>query len=178
MLQPIRRRVQSLQVALTRMPDRQTWYRCGVLFGASSVVALAAGFWSRLIRVEPIAEPCSTTLALPGILFIFPGIAEELLFRGLLLPHPDEAVSATHRGAAAVGGVAAFILWHPLQAMVLPPARRTLFRDGRFLAQAGLLGSTCTGAYYLSGSIWPPVVMHWLTVTAWILYLGGRRQLR
>ena len=42
------------------------------------------------------------------------------------------------------------------------------------LSLATLLGATCTAAYLISRSIWPPVVLHWLTVLAWIWLLGGR----
>jgi predicted Abi (CAAX) family protease len=146
-----------------------------MLFGAFSTIALAAGWRSRLIRLEPLDAPCTTMLTLPFKLFVFPGIVEEVLFRGLLLPHPREAVSAPHRRIAAVGSVAAFVLWHPLQGVTVSSVERTIFQDRRFLLQTGLLGTTCTAAYYLSGSLWPPVVMHWLTVVAWMFFLGGGR---
>ncbi|HAT13909.1 MAG TPA: CPBP family intramembrane metalloprotease, partial [Microcoleaceae bacterium UBA11344] len=28
-----------------------------------------------------------------------------------------------------------------------------------------------------SGSMWPPVAIHWLAVTVWLLLLGGDRRL-
>jgi predicted Abi (CAAX) family protease len=175
MLSLIQRRLHSLSAAMTTIPNRQTWQRCGVLFGVSSTIALATGIQSRLIQLEPLDAPCSTMLTLPVTLFVFPGITEEALFRGLLLPHPREGASKKQRGIAAIGSLVAYILWHPLQGATTSPAERAIFQDRRFLFQTGLLGTTCTGAYYLSGSLWPPVMIHWLTVLAWVFILGGGR---
>ncbi|WP_366517676.1 CPBP family glutamic-type intramembrane protease [uncultured Marinobacter sp.] len=38
----------------------------------------------------------------------------------------------------------------------------------------GDMGITCGYAYVLSRSIWVPVIIHWVTVTVWVLFLGGR----
>jgi predicted Abi (CAAX) family protease len=46
---------------------------------------------------------------------------------------------------------------------------RTLLADPRFLVQVTLLGLACSLAYLVSGSIWPPVLIHWLTVVVWLL---------
>ncbi len=32
-------------------------------------------------------------------------------------------------------------------------------------------------AYLQSGSLWTPVVIHWLAVVVWLLFLGGYRKL-
>jgi len=39
--------------------------------------------------------------------------------------------------------------------------------------RAGLLGAACTGAYARTGSIWPPVAIHWLTVVLWKVLFAG-----
>jgi predicted Abi (CAAX) family protease len=36
------------------------------------------------------------------------------------------------------------------------------------------MGLTCAYAYVLSRSIWVPVIIHWVAVTVWVLFLGGR----
>jgi len=32
-------------------------------------------------------------------------------------------------------------------------------------------------AYRISASLWPPIVMHWITVVVWTMFLGGKRLL-
>jgi predicted Abi (CAAX) family protease len=73
--------------------------------------------------------------------------------------------------------VGLFVAWHPLAGRLWYPRGRRLFDDRRFLLLAGLLGLTCVMAYQLTGSIWPPVLIHWLVVLIWLETLGGRRWL-
>lgn len=70
----IKRRLHSLRSALTTMPDRQTWYHCGVLFGVASTAALALGWQSKLLRFDPLAADWATRLTIPFTLFVFPGV--------------------------------------------------------------------------------------------------------
>jgi predicted Abi (CAAX) family protease len=32
-------------------------------------------------------------------------------------------------------------------------------------------------AYRISGSLWPPILMHWITVLVWTMFLGGKKLL-
>jgi predicted Abi (CAAX) family protease len=113
---------------------------------------------------------------LPLVLLLTPGITEELAFRALPLPHPSERCSRQHQVVAGVLALTAFVLWHPLNglwtARVWP-----VFTDPVFLTLAALLGAACTLAYLLSGSLWPPVLIHWASVVSWGLFLGGRKLL-
>ncbi|XGV98198.1 MAG: CPBP family glutamic-type intramembrane protease [Leptolyngbya sp. BL-A-14] len=36
-----------------------------------------------------------------------------------------------------------------------------------------MLGIICTLSYLKSGSLWMPVVMHWVIVVSWLLIFGG-----
>jgi predicted Abi (CAAX) family protease len=175
MIRLLQQRLHSLRIATTTMPDREAWLHCGLLFGASSALALAFGWKTRLLECEPLDARWPVILALPATLSFFPSLTEELIFRSLLLPHPSEEASERNRSVAALVALTAFVLWHPLQGVTIRPRARPVFQDWRFLAETALLGSTCTAAYYRTGSIWPPVLMHWLTVVAWVLFLGGRR---
>jgi predicted Abi (CAAX) family protease len=65
--------------------------------------------------------------------------------------------------------VGLFVAWHPLLAPTRRDPLRTLLKDPRFLVQVTLLGLACSLAYLVSGSIWPPVLIHWLTVVVWLL---------
>jgi hypothetical protein len=66
MIRLIQQRRHSLCIATTTMPDCKAWLHCGVLFGASSVLALAAGWQTRLIQVDPVELWSPTMLTLPA----------------------------------------------------------------------------------------------------------------
>jgi predicted Abi (CAAX) family protease len=113
----------------------------------------------------------TTALALSrgwrGVLMLGPALVEELVFRVLLLPSalPGMALPAMVPWMALSVGV--FVAWHGLKLQL----RRGLPQVGatppRVLVRMGLLGSVCALAYVLSGSLWPPVLMHWLALLAW-----------
>ncbi|NJL41446.1 MAG: CPBP family intramembrane metalloprotease [Leptolyngbyaceae cyanobacterium SM1_4_3] len=48
-----------------------------------------------------------------------------------------------------------------------------IFQNACLLIGAALIGTVCTVSYLRSGSIWLPVVLHWLIVVAWLLVFGG-----
>jgi predicted Abi (CAAX) family protease len=103
-----------------------------------------------------------------GLLF-FPALQEELLFRALLLPSALEGVSPLALVPWVALSVGLFVAWHPLLAGTRRDPLRTLLKDPRFLVQVTLLGVACSLAYLVSGSIWPPVLIHWLAVVVWLL---------
>ncbi len=51
------------------------------------------------------------------------------------------------------------------------------YRRAVFLVLAALLGIICSLAYIQSGSLWTPVMIHWLLVVVWLLLLVGYRKL-
>ncbi|QEY33310.1 CPBP family intramembrane metalloprotease [Synechococcus sp. RSCCF101] len=110
-------------------------------------------------------------------LLITPALLEEVLFRGLLLPHPLEGLSPWRMAAWIALSTGLFVLYHPLAGRLWYRPGRTLFRDPRFLTQATLLGLACSLAYGLSGSLLPAVLIHWLAVLIWLEALGGAARL-
>jgi predicted Abi (CAAX) family protease len=66
-----------------------------------------------------------------------------------------------------------FIVYHPLNALSFFPKGLKTFFNWVFLVLAALLGIICSIAYLQSGSLWTPVVIHWLAVVIWLLLLGG-----
>lgn len=178
LLTGLRQRIRHLGLAFTTRPSRRDWHETAAIFAGAGTLALGLGMQTRLVRVEPMPEPWTRYALLGGLLAVTPGISEELLFRGLLLPHQLESVGPRTRWVAFLGSLVAFVLWHPLNGRARRHNRRHVFTDHRFLLQTAILGSACGVAYLRSGSIWPPAVIHWLTVSIWILALGGHRQLR
>jgi predicted Abi (CAAX) family protease len=107
------------------------------------------------------------------LLAIRPSLLEELIFRVLFIPHPAQGHPLRTTLIWAIVSLGIFILWHPINGIFIRSIARPLFTDPLFLTFAGLLGIACTTAYLRSGSIWPPMVIHWAVVTPWILFLGG-----
>ena len=105
------------------------------------------------------------------VAIVMPSLGEELLFRVAPLPQPD-ATRAFPWKAAAVSLVA-FVLWHPLQAFLFGGTRAAIFLDPGFLLAVAALGIACTRLYWKSGSVWPPVALHWLVVLGWKSLAGG-----
>jgi predicted Abi (CAAX) family protease len=110
-------------------------------------------------------------------LVVRPALIEELIFRGLLLPRYSDALSRSRLYATTAVALLAFVAAHPLNALLFWPAALRLFTSPAYLTLAALLGLTCTAAYLSSGSIWPPVAIHWVTVAVWILLLGGHARI-
>lgn len=107
------------------------------------------------------------------VLLVFPGLAEELVFRVWLLPHPREAVPKRRLLPWLGGSVAIFVLWHIVNAWLFFHVARPLFWDWRFLVITAWLGWVCGGVYLRSGTIWAPALIHWLTVVIWKACFAG-----
>lgn len=132
-----------------------------------------SGFLSRRWRWPPLPRLLRRALALA----LMPAFGEELLFRGLLLPHPLEGVS-TPAMAAWIGlSTVLFVAYHPLAARLWYQQGRGVFEDRRFLLQSALLSLACSLAYVLSGSLWWAVLLHGMAVLLWLEALGGQRRL-
>jgi predicted Abi (CAAX) family protease len=130
----------------------------------------ASGFLAGPWRWPPLRRLLPRALAL----LVMPALVEELLFRVALLPHPLEG----ERGAVLLAWIALsvglFVLYHPLAARLWYPSARAVFTDPRFLVQCGILGLACAVVYVVTGSLWPPVLIHWLAVLVWLEPLQGR----
>lgn len=113
-------------------------------------------------------------LALPVSLFLIPALFEEIVFRGLLLPHKERRISTKGLMFYAAFSVVIFIAWHPINAMTINPPAYPLFTNPVFLCLAALMAIACTVTYIKTGSLWVPIALHWLTVLPWVFFLGGR----
>jgi len=170
----MRRLGRRLLRASRTLPGARGWLETGLLAALFGALALILGFAGGLLEPEHLKVPAAPLLA--RTLFV-PSVLEEVLFRVLPLPHPSETTSRQARLLWAGLSLALFVLWHPLSAALLSPAARATFFDPTFLLLAALLGATCTAAYLRTGSLWPPVLIHWLTVDLWVLLLGGGARL-
>ncbi len=132
------------------------------------------GMWSGLLRPSlPYFSP--SEMAGTGLLILVqPALAEEILFRGLLLPRRADSMSRGRLFVVAGAALVVYVAAHPVNALIFKPGVLTLFESPAYLVIAALLGVACTATYWISRSIWPPVAIHWLTVVAWIWLFGGR----
>lgn len=136
------------------------------------LIALLVGFGTGLLEFDPLET--GFALLLPLTLFIFPSLLEELFFRGLLIPRTisDSGRAAVWRSILL--STLAFVAWHPFNALLFNHSAIPLFLNPWFLVITAALGLTCGYGYVVSRSIWVPVIIHWMTVCAWVLLLGGR----
>ena len=137
--------------------------------------SLAIGFHAGLFSVGVIDYPMSVVL--PFSLFIFPSLLEEAFFRGVLIPNAAASQSKSKILTYIAISTAAFVLWHPANALTINTTAATLFLNPAFLLIVTLLGITCSVSYVLSRSLWTPIIIHWLTVVVWVIFLGGRNKL-
>lgn len=138
---------------------------------ASVVIGFGAGLFSVQVTETPLLP------VLPFTLFVFPSLLEEAFFRGILIPNGAAGRSRGRIAGYILLSTAAFVLWHPLNALTINPAAASLFLNPAFLLIVALLGLTCGISYVISRSLWTPILIHWLTVVIWVLFLGGRNKL-
>jgi predicted Abi (CAAX) family protease len=171
-------RLRSLKLGFTTWPDARTWLRCGALLAAFFVVTGVVALTSDLFRFQPSRSMSGPALLLTAlILFVRPSLIEEVLFRGILLPHPTQNVSQRRRILWAAASLAAFVLAHPVTASLFLHKMKDVFTNPLFLCVVLVLGLATTLAYLLSGSLWPAVFIHWVALLVWLLLFGGDRLL-
>jgi predicted Abi (CAAX) family protease len=161
---------------LTALGLGETWRNRGTLAGLLFVYAVTAvliylsaglGEWS------PSFSPVGKSLALVLGFFFIPSLAEELFWRWLLIPSSCFEGKAGRTIAYVLATSAVFTAAHPVAGIFFVPHARDVFTNPAFLLIVYLLGVTCGASYIIARSIWPPVIIHWLTVLAWKFLLGG-----
>jgi len=162
--------------AMTTIPSLHSWLTTGAGCLLLALLIVPIGFAIGFLKWDVIRSP-PIIGSVVAIALVAPGITEELLFRVVLLPHPSESVSPFGFGLWISISLGLFILYHPLNALTFYPAGNPTFMRPGFLFLALLLGMDCTLAYLQTGSLWLPVLIHWLAVVIWLLLLGGYHQL-
>jgi predicted Abi (CAAX) family protease len=164
------KKIQGLKQALVVFPSLPVWKACTLIIFVYLIIAAIIGYFSGFLHFKRVRNNWSQSLLLSILLFIQPGFFEEAVFRGVLLPYPKDDVGLLRKSVSAIASLVVFVIYHPINGMTFTPMSYQLFTDIRFLIQTVLLGITCTVLYFLSGSIWPSVIAHWLPVTVWILF--------
>lgn len=141
-----------------------------------TILALTIGFKTKFFKLE-IERDWMIICRVAVTTLIAPAIIEELLFRVFLLPHPLEDRSPNFKLVWILISLLLFIIYHPINGLTLYVAGLKTFVNPVFLFLATGLGIFCTYLYLASGSLWLPVVFHWLAVVVWLLCLGGNTKL-
>ena len=100
---------------------------------------------------------------------VLPAFTEELVFRGLLIPTRGDRSKPI---SWIVAGLLMFVAWHVVEALTFLPGAH-LFLTAPFLTCALILGSGCAAMRYLTGSLWPAVLFHGLSVFMWQAAFAG-----
>lgn len=168
---------QRLLTAIATVPNGWAWLYAANLLILYSLISLPIGFKFNFLHIEIIPLSPARIWGLLAICLLSPAITEEIVFRVLLLPHASENYSTVYLALWGSISLAIFILYHPLNALSFYSAGRKTFFNPVFLTLAAILGLACTLSYWQSGSLWPPVVIHWLVVVVWLTLLGGYKRL-
>ena len=148
---------------LRQFPGPRIWLTA--LFGTTILLFLS---WLLMPDFMNLADrPTIREMAIVALVaFFFPAFFEEFVFRGIL----NRAQSPLSISLST----AAFVLWHPLEAHLFLKEAIPWFTDPRFLAFVALFGFWFCILRKVSGSLWPPIICHWMVVLTW-KGLGGAR---
>jgi predicted Abi (CAAX) family protease len=173
----VKRRARDVRDAVATWPGASAWRRCLYVYLLFLAAALPLGLTSGLLHAARAPLDSGAAAVVAVLLFLRPALVEELLFRALLLPRRPSSMGRGRLALTVTAAVALYVAAHPLNALAFRPSALGVFDNPFYLAITTLLGLACSAAYLISGSVWPPVVIHGTTVTLWILYLGGWRLL-
>ncbi len=168
---------QRIITAVSTIPDTEAWLYTAALMLLYTIVVLPIGFQFKFLQFEVLKESWLKTTGIIATCLLTPAVSEELFFRALLLPRTTENVSVSVLWFWGCISLAMFVVYHPLNALSFFPRGREVFFSTAFLVLAALLGLVCSLSYIQSGSLWTPVVIHWLAVVVWLLLLGGYKKL-
>jgi predicted Abi (CAAX) family protease len=171
--------ISPLSILLNRIlasfaiPTFQDWLIISITLIVYSMIALPLGFKFGFLQLQIWSANWIDKGLLTLRCLFLPAIVEELFFRVLLLPHPNEITNFFKWGLWAFFTILLFVIYHPLNAKYFYKAGFPTFCNPVFLGLAALLGIACTIAYGLTGSLLVIVVIHWVIVVFWLIVFGG-----
>lgn len=152
----------------------------GTLLGGLLIYGLAAlpyGLKSGFLRPQWAHESPLLWVLNLAKLFILPALLEEVGFRVLLLPHPIEGVPGGRWLLWALLSFGLFVLYHWVIAKTVYQQAQANLTDRRFILLMGWLALVLISVYWITGSLWAVVLLHWGVVVVWIYGFGGKARL-
>jgi predicted Abi (CAAX) family protease len=159
--------------SMVLLPEPWEWGITVFLLFIYSAIAIPLGMKSGFLQWRPIKQKPLQLIKTLIFLFLCPALWEELVFRVILLPYPDELNSPVITFGLALLSLILFVLYHPFNALVFYKSGNPTFFQPVFLGLTALLGAICTVAYLLTGSLWTITILHWVVVVIWLLCLNG-----
>lgn len=167
--------MERLSKAIATSDINYSWKNTMVAIGIYSCFSMALGWKTGFLIWRP--QPSLAIIRIMATSLIAPAIVEELFFRVVLLPIPTDNLSFQTYLVHSLFSLCLFIIYHPLNAITFFPQGRIAFFDPVFLTLATALGVICTWSYWQTGSLWLPVIIHWLSVVLWLSFFGGAEKL-
>lgn len=165
--------LERLKADLLTFPSWEIWLLCLGILALYAVIAFEINRRTGLFTFKRSSLSYPKRLALMLIAIFSPSLLEECLYRGLLIPRASEAYGLFSYLGMIAASLILYVLAHPLIAWLVWPWSRSMFYRPAFLAIVFVLGLACTGAYHISQSVWPAVLIHWFTIVVWKLFYGG-----
>ncbi len=156
-----------LTTSLRTLPDARGWAFCLAVSVATLALMMVIGFVTGLYRLQPTEPGLALRLL---VVFFVPALGEELPFRGLLTPGPEETARPR---TEIVLSTALYTVWHVVEAVTFLKSAASIFLRPDFLLCCAVLGLGCAVMKRQTGSIWPAVILHWALVVVWQTWLGG-----
>lgn len=133
------------------------------LLGTLGLTALAWLILPDFSDLTQIPAP-RQMLKIAVVALFFPALFEEIVFRGFLNA-PQTSFSITL-------STILFIIWHPVAGFLIIPEAIPYMTDLRFLFFVALFGIAFCFMRKWTGSLWTPIMCHWLLIVIW-KGLGG-----
>lgn len=144
------------------------------IYGAIAIpFGRETGFLVRQNALDNPLHVCLDALRL----WLIPALVEEIIFRVMVLPSPTEGIPGGRWLFWAVVSVGLFVLYHVVLGKTIYRSARDTLCDRRFLTLVGWLGLLLAGVYWITGSLWLIVWIHWAAIMVWIYALGGKTRL-
>jgi predicted Abi (CAAX) family protease len=157
--------IRRLSGLFSTIPGPAAWARLlGLL-----LALLAASWLLDRLGLAPWQPDFAFLLGFGAIAGLGTALAEETVFRGILLKPPRERAAGF--GPAALSAIL-FALWHPFQTLFYHPLWEPYAWRWWFLAGTALLGFLCARFTLSTRSIWPAVALHLLAALGWKTLYG------
>jgi len=176
-------------LSLQTLPStrNQVLYVIALTVGSTGMAGLVAAITK---FIDPITDYDPPSLKKNGLIawlkpvstFVFPALVEEIIWRGILTPHPSSVTDGTMTTGVlwgwAMGICLIHVVVHPIAGWTVWPRGKKVFSDLRFLLVATIVLSGTTASYLLSGgSVWCAALTHCIPVALWRDFFGGEAKL-
>lgn len=162
-----------LSKAFLTKPNTKDWLLLICLGWWFSLIVLPLGFHSQFLAFGIAEISLTAALKVTFLLLIMPSVVEEIIFRVFMTYHKTEEALGNKAFVWWCISLISYIIYHPLNSVTFYPEGFPTFINPIFLISTTLLGIACTYLYWKTGSIYPSIIIHWITVVVWLLFLSG-----